>query len=1167
MLWAKKKDLTMKSSLIYSLLCFSLFLLFNFASTGRSFKTQFEYDLMREEDPNYKIEREKWMEEMHRCSPDINWRAVDRQTRMIKRLQRNDKIEKILGLGINPSNITLDTIADGKMVGEWIERGSNNLAGRMLTCDIDFERGILYNASSGGNIWKTDLNGETWTCINDGYKIGGIKFLKLVDKGSGKRIIAVAGSKTYYTDDEGQTWNVAEGLEAPSRWGGSKRAVITDSNVLYFLGFEWDYDNWKRVSCIYSSEDLGETFDSVSKFQLTSNLCDLWISPCGKSDLYFVKGDTLSKINDEGEIERINIIDISEDFSDAKQIRLQGHYSSDGDTKLVLYFQKKSGDATSLFFESTDEGESWNKLASLDFGPFSSNSFEVSCVNPEALYFGGVNCANSINGGKSWELVNKWGEYYGDPENKLHADIPAIESFENPDGDEILILGTDGGTYVSYDNLQTVENISMYNLNVSQYYSSYSYREDPDKLFAGSQDQGFQRTTWIADNGTHSFQQTISGDYGHLTSSDGGETVWSVYPGFTMVYKDLARPSKTKRAVLDFEGAGGLWMRPVLADPENPNIAYLAGGKKDGGHRVWKLTYSGNKISSTPLDYVFDENKPVSSLEISELNPQLFYAMTKNGDFYYSKDKGDSWTKSDAFDGLGGHYFYGADIAASTVEENTVYIAGSGYSNPAVYVSKDNGVNFTPIDSGLPNTLVYRIAVAPDDEYIFAATAVGAYVYIPDEEKWFDMAGFKAPDQTYWCVEYLPQISTVRFGTYGRGFWDFQIHDVHRIEQVQLVQPADESVEISLDTNLVWRSSKKADKYWLQVSGNRLFNKIIYNNNEITDTVGYVEGFRPNETYYWRVKALKDNYFSPWSNVYKFNSETVEPVSPSITYPPNNGEWIPLMPEFEWDSIKWATKYIFQISIDSNFSEILKNSETEENRYTLDFYLDNSETYYWRVKTFIGNLGGEFTGIHKFTTAGLPPETPVLLSPESGTDKTPLNPLLEWNEQENVYYYELRVARDIYFNNLVYSKTQIQNNFHRVSEDSLESNRAYMWRVKAHNRSGSSEWSDYSVFRTGDYVGVEETEIEGGIIKVSPNPFENNLFISIESKVEAKTTINLFDLLGHKLIDLRANATGGNKLSINLANHFDFQNINSNVFILKITLNDKAYTKKIIRLR
>ena len=38
------------------------------------------------------------------------------------------------------------------------------------------------------------------------------------------------------------------------------------------------------------------------------------------------------------------------------------------------------------------------------------------------------------------------------------------------------------------------------------------------------------------------------------------------------------------------------------------------------------------------------------------------------------------------------------------------------------------------------------------------------------------MAGVSAPDQNFTCVDFIPSLNTVRFGTYGRGTWDFAIN-------------------------------------------------------------------------------------------------------------------------------------------------------------------------------------------------------------------------------------------------------------------------------------------------------------------------------------------------------------------------------------------------------
>ena len=39
------------------------------------------------------------------------------------------------------------------------------------------------------------------------------------------------------------------------------------------------------------------------------------------------------------------------------------------------------------------------------------------------------------------------------------------------------------------------------------------------------------------------------------------------------------------------------------------------------------------------------------------------------------------------------------------------------------------------------------------------------------------MSGLSAPDQTYWSVDFVPEINTARFGTYGRGIWDFVLDE------------------------------------------------------------------------------------------------------------------------------------------------------------------------------------------------------------------------------------------------------------------------------------------------------------------------------------------------------------------------------------------------------
>jgi len=68
---------------------------------------------------------------------------------------------------------------------------------------------------------------------------------------------------------------------------------------------------------------------------------------------------------------------------------------------------------------------------------------------------------------------------------------------------------------------------------------------------------------------------------------------------------------------------------------------------------------------------------------------------------------------------------------------------------------------------------VYEMSCLPDESMIFAATEVGPYAYSFDDGHWEDISADNAPDQTYWTVDYIHEIHTVRFGTYGRGIWDY----------------------------------------------------------------------------------------------------------------------------------------------------------------------------------------------------------------------------------------------------------------------------------------------------------------------------------------------------------------------------------------------------------
>jgi hypothetical protein len=381
----------------------------------------------------------------------------------------------------------------------------------------------------------------------------------------------------------------------------------------------------------------------------------------------------------------------------------------------------------------------------------------------------------STNSGNSWQVINDWWAYYDDPVNDLHADIPEIRFFLDEEFNEFALISTDGGIYMLDANLNNANNLSLNGLGVSQYYSTYTKRSFPYNVYAGSQDQGFQRSINPGE-GVLDFVQSISGDYGHLCSGNEGESIWTNYPGITTYFPD---PLTSGHISLNFPGSGHMWLAPLIADPQQSNVAYLGGGTVTSGNHIIKLTASSWAIDYEQLDQSFSGT--ISAMAISPINDNYRYVLTESGKFYHSVDTGHSWQMTNNFTGPSPQYFYGSTIEPSPVELGVVYIGGSGYSNPPVYQSSNHGVSFQSMSAGLPNTLVFQLATSDGGELLFAATEVGPYVYDVYEEEWFDLAGLSAPDQTYWSVDFVPALQTARFATYGRGIWDFVLDDNYNI--------------------------------------------------------------------------------------------------------------------------------------------------------------------------------------------------------------------------------------------------------------------------------------------------------------------------------------------------------------------------------------------------
>ena len=757
-----------KSDLRYSLLMLGIALLYactskNITSTHMPQPTGTIVNDSQDEGEGNALERELWIENMHYTAPGQNWRDIERKNAIKKGVQTNPTRDN--GLVI---------LGDSLYTGEWAEKGSKNQAGSVIAVEYLVDENKIYTISSGGTLWKGDLDGSNWEVINESF-IFDSNDLRFIDLPNGnKRMILSIARIPHYSDDMGVTWTASVGVTTSgdfwSRTGKFETITLADGSTrLYCLS---KYDFWTNID-MYVSEDYGQTYQKIRNMFVRDFNRIAFCKPHHGNEILIGRANApdkmrIDKIDEENiDLSFLRITDVNL-TSVTDQIILIATYQNQDS---ILYAVQNQN----TLMRSNDMGQTWQSTAIFQDAPWDVG-FYVSPSNPNAVYYGEVE-AHRLSG-SNFQPVNFWWEYYDDVVNYIHADIMSYNEFVDPNGDPFLLIANHGGLSISRDYLQTTRNISLEGLNVSQYYDVVTDPNNSDFAYAGTQDQGFQRSRDMNSPGIVNFDQVISGDYGHLTFSREGQGLWMVFPGGTIYFYNNPQNGFAVDTYEIESVDESSWLPAMAAIPSSTeNEILVAGGSIDGGagSHIIKLNYFGG-ISAEQFPFNFTENSDdgvITSIEVSPINPNIIYAATNNGFFFTSTDGGQNFELG--FNAVNnGHFLYGASIYASTINENEVWIAGSGYNGDGVFYSDDFGQNFSLFTEGLPSTLVFEIAANADETQFYAATEAGPYIYLAETQRWEDMSQGYTPAHTYWSVEYIESLDKVRFGTYGRGIWDFE---------------------------------------------------------------------------------------------------------------------------------------------------------------------------------------------------------------------------------------------------------------------------------------------------------------------------------------------------------------------------------------------------------
>jgi hypothetical protein len=196
-----------------------------------------------------------------------------------------------------------------------------------------------------------------------------------------------------------------------------------------------------------------------------------------------------------------------------------------------------------------------------------------------------------------------------------------------------------------------------------------------------------------------------------------------------------------------------------------------------------------------------------------------------------------------------------------------------------------------------------------------------------------------------------------------------------------------------------------------------------------------------------------------------FTTRIPDPHTVQLVSPEDEAEHTEIRPGFEWDSAEYSDFYQFQLSGDGNFDNPLMELDQPETSITPEDPLAHNHTYSWRVRGVNRGGPGEWSEVRTLSTIEQVPGQVALTSPADGEGSVATDAELEWSEAERAGQYQIEIAADAAFEEVVASESGLEDPVYNP-DPSLDFYKQYFWRVRAENSGGTGPWSEAASFVT-----------------------------------------------------------------------------------------------------
>ncbi|MCU1311333.1 MAG: BNR/Asp-box repeat protein [Candidatus Angelobacter sp.] len=672
---------------------------------------------------------------------------------------------------------------------------------------IPGQSNVYYVGAAAGGVFKTIDGGLSWKAIFEKEAVSSIGAValaplnpNLVWVGTGESNIRndmATGKGVYLSTDAGSTWRFM-GLK---NVGQIANIVVdpTNSNTVFVgaIGHAWGPNpergvfrttdggkNWEKV--LYVNDKTGVSslvMDPTNPMVLYAGMWQVqrfpWMMVSGGtgSGIYrSVDGGTTWKKLTEGLPEGlIGNIGIAVAPSNSRHI--------------YALVEAKKG----LLWDSVDMGDHWKEVSNnhaLDARPFYFSEMMVAPNDEARVYFLSFDIMASNDGGKTAQVIGRG----------VHPDNHSL--WIDPQHPERMILGNDGGVYVSADTGKTWRFLN--NLPIEQFYQVAHDDQVPYNLCGGLQDNngwcgpsnslsrgGIGDADWFTVVGGDGEYIVPAGNNSHIVYADsqnGSIQRVNISNGLSKSMRPyLAGVGQMKPADLKYRFN---WTTPIAVSATNPDEVYVAGNvvfKSTDAGAHWKpispdLTRndrSKQESSGGPVQFDLsgaESYDTILSMSISPVDPKIIWIGTDDGLVQVTKDGGEHWT--DVTGAIPNLPQWGRiqQIEPSPSDPATGYVAVDFHEvdndHAYVYKTHDFGKTWTAIMQGLPEDMPARV-IREDPNlkgFLVVGTETGLFYSLDDGAKWTQIKN-NFPTVPVYDIKFVKKTHDLVVATHGRGLF------------------------------------------------------------------------------------------------------------------------------------------------------------------------------------------------------------------------------------------------------------------------------------------------------------------------------------------------------------------------------------------------------------